>query len=242
MGATQTTTTDREGARPVRIARPSLGERRLRTVPSSQQEERNPAMPQNVKWAELPAKERMKLLVAKPPAELARTYYREGLSEAEFAAELQNEIQLWDTGNISEITEVNKVPTKDVVLGAWRDLDRGEALMELIDNSIDAWNARRRDHPKKVAKTLTISISIDAKHGRLQYEDNAGGVPIEKLANLVVPGFSDTDPLSQTIGSYKTGGKKAIFRLAYAARILTRYWDPAEHQDDAIAVQLDQAW
>src|SRR5438874_2728451 len=106
-------------------------------------------MPQKKDWTVLPARERMELLVAKPPAELARAYFREGLSESEFLSELQREIQLWNTGNLADVGEIDEVPTKDLVLGAWRDLDRGEALLELIDNSIDAWHARRRDDPKK---------------------------------------------------------------------------------------------
>jgi hypothetical protein len=30
------------------------------------------------------------------------------------------------------------VPSKATLIGSWRDLDRAEALLELIDNSIDA--------------------------------------------------------------------------------------------------------
>src|SRR5438034_11822813 len=109
-----------------------------------------------------------------------------------------------------------KAPNKEVVLGAWRDLDRSEALLELIDNSIDAWKRRREKYPDKSAPELNIYIDIDSDTGQLTYEDNAGGVPVGKLENLVVPGYSETDALAHSIGSYKTGGKKAIFRLAMA--------------------------
>ena len=63
-----------------------------------------------------------------------------------------------------------------------------------------------------------------------------------KSCGLVAFLISDTTELSQTIGSYKTGGKKAVFRLAVAAQITTRYWNPAETSDDAISIQLDHAW
>src|SRR5262249_55576437 len=43
-------------------------------------------------------------------------------------------------------------------------------------------------------------------------------------------------------GSYKTGGKKAIFRLSTEANILTWYWNPAETGDEFWSVQLDEAW
>ena len=57
-----------------------------------------------------------------------------------------------------------------------------------------------------------------------------------------MPGYSDTTDLTATIGSYKTGGKKAIFRLSTAASITTRYWNPAETSDEAWSAQLDDVW
>ncbi len=199
-------------------------------------------MPQKTQWASVAHDEKMRLLGKTAPAVLVKTYTHDGMSDDEFRAELERDIQLWDPKNIAKVREVDEVPTKDIVLGAWRDLDRSEAIMELIDNSVDAWNRRRREYPKKVSKTLTISIDIDSKNGHLVYEDNAGGVPTNKLANLVVPGYSDTDDFSRTIGSYKTGGKKAVFRLACAAMIVTRHWDPEEKVDEAVAVQLTSEW
>jgi type IV secretory pathway TrbF-like protein len=123
-----------------------------------------------------------------------------------------------------------------------RDLDRSEALLELIDNSIDAWNRRRAEYPAKSAPELNIYIDVDSDSGQLTYEDNAGGVAVEKLVNLVVPGHSETDAFAHSIGSYKTGGKKAIFRLAAAVNISTRFWNPAETGDTAVAVHLDERW
>src|SRR5262249_16071241 len=55
-------------------------------------------------------------------------------------------------------------------------------------------------------------------------------------------GLSDTTALLPTIGSYKTGGKKAVFRLATAANILTRFWNPSETVDEAWSVHLDERW
>ena len=193
-------------------------------------------------WLTLTHKEKMQHLATKSMPELLKEFHSVGLSEKAFQDQLERDIQLWDPSNIREVNEIDKVPTKNVVLGAWRDLDRAEAIMELIDNSIDAWNARKRNHPKKHHKKLSISIEIDTENSQLVYEDNAGGVPIDKLPNLIIPGYSDTDDLSRTIGSYRTGGKKAVFRLASAARILTHFWDPSESSSETVAVQLDQEW
>ena len=66
--------------------------------------------------------------------------------------------------------------------------------------------------------------------------------PEQKLPHLVIPGLSDTTELLPTIGSYKTGGKKAVFRLAREANILTRYWNPSETASESWSVHLDERW
>jgi hypothetical protein len=155
---------------------------------------------------------------------------------------LERERSLWIPDNVGKFQLLGQAPTKDVVLGAWRDLDRSEALLELIDNSVDVWLRRRDNYPDKAYSELNIFIGINNDLNQLTYEDNASGVPVDKLENLVVPGHSDTEPLSKTIGSYKTGGKKAVFRLASAAQITTRYWSPSDNSDQAVSVQLDEKW
>jgi hypothetical protein len=174
--------------------------------------------------------------------QIVQTYRLGDQPDAEFREYLARELRLWEPSNVGEVKTAGRPPTKDVVLGAWRDLDRSEALLELIDNSIDEWLRRRTSHPKKSAPELNIYIDVDEESNQLTYEDNAGGVSVDKLEHLVVPGYSDTTALSKTIGSYKTGGKKAVFRLAEAVSIITRYWNPAETSDDAITVQLGPQW
>ncbi len=170
--------------------------------------------------------------------------YRSGDKDASmFRTRLARENALWQPHQYKGVgKQAGAPPNKEVVLGAWRDLDRSEALLELIDNSIDAWTRRRTKYPDKSAPELNIYIDIDSDTGQLAYEDNAGGVPTEKLVNLVVPGHSETDALVASIGSYKTGGKKAIFRLATAVNITTRFWNPAETGDTGVAIHLDEQW
>jgi hypothetical protein len=195
-----------------------------------------------IDWAGLSHLQRLEILRQMPVDRIVEEYSLANLSHSDFRQQLAREIELWQPANLKETRKKGKPPTKDVVLGAWRDLDRAEALLELIDNSIDNWLRRRETYPKKTAPELNIYISIDGTLSQLTYEDNAGGVPEDRLENLVVPGFSETTELSKSIGSYKTGGKKAVFRLATAADITTRYWSPAETSDEAISVQLDDKW
>lgn len=83
-------------------------------------------------------------------------------------------------------------------------------------------------------------LDIDVR--KLTYEDNAGGVKKEFHNNLVNPGHSETNEFDRSIGSYRTGGKKAVFKLAEEAAILTRYRDPDGIEDSAYSVHLDKSW
>ena len=199
-------------------------------------------MPRKIEWYSLTHEKRIKVLGETPVDAIVATYETAGLDDAMFRQFIGRELSLWNPTNIASFKTAGEAPTKDVVLGAWRDLERSEALLELTDNSIDNWLRRKAEYPTKTAAELNIYIDIDQATHQLLYEDNAGGVPEEKLENLVVPGHSDTQALSHTIGSYKTGGKKAIFRLAVAAQISTRYWSPSGSSDEAISIHLDQAW
>jgi hypothetical protein len=194
-------------------------------------------------WNDLSHGDKLNILRETAMDQIVADYRSGDLDDSMFRARVAREIALWQPHQAEGVAkQIGAPPNKEVVLGAWRDLDRSEALLELIDNSIDAWNRRRTQYPDKCAPELNIYIDIDSDTGQLTYEDNAGGVPVEKLVHLVVPGHSDTDALAYSIGSYKTGGKKAIFRLATAVNITTRFWNPAETGDSAVAVHLDENW
>jgi len=194
-------------------------------------------------WNKLSHEDRLKVLRDLSNDKVLLDYRLDEKSDDEFSELLSRQRKLWAAGSTMKApVQKGRPPSKEVVLGAWRDLERSEALLELIDNSIDAWRQRYKRHPKETAKQLKINIDIDQDAGQLTYEDNAGGVSEDFLEHLVVPGYSQTDALADTIGSYKTGGKKAVFRLAEAVRITTRYWNPAETSDETLSIHLDESW
>jgi hypothetical protein len=167
----------------------------------------------------------MELLAKRPIEQILVDYELPGSDGQAFRAYLTTRMTLWTPKNLGPGMRVSDAaPTKDPLMAASRDLDRSEALLELIDNSIDAWTLRRGKHPAKTAKELIIRVHVDDEKYQLTYEDNSGGLIEDKLPHLVIPGLSDTTEDLPTIGSYKTGGKKAVFRLATEANILTRYW------------------
>ena len=156
-------------------------------------------------WSTMTHREHVEALSRYTVEQLANDYYIDGFSDTDFSRHLAAQVELWDVHNVKELQSAGGPPTKDIVLGAWRDLDRSEALLELIDNSIDAWLSRMENYPRKTAPELDIYIDVDSDSGRLVYEDNAGGIPVEKLTNLVIPGHSDTTERTRTIGSFKCG-------------------------------------
>jgi len=194
-----------------------------------------------IDWTELSHDDKLQILQRSGPDALVADYYIPGLSATAFAAFLNAEYDLWDPGNLGPRQTAGETPLKDIVIGSWRDLNRSEALLELIDNSIDAWRRRRKNHPKTTAN-LRIFIDVDPLQGRLTYEDNAGGVSPDRIANLVIPGHSDTADLEPTIGSYRTGGKKAVFKLAREVNIRTRYLAADGSSADALQIHLDRNW
>lgn len=195
-------------------------------------------------WNSLSHAERVNKLSTVSLDNLVNEYETDQHDDVSFRSILEREKKIWDVSNVQTFKTAGDPPTKEMILGAWRDLDRSEAFLELIDNSIDAW-LQRKARKAGNARKLAIKITIDKKFSQVTYEDNAGGVssePITQLNNLVIPGYSSTTALSKTIGSYKTGGKKAIFKLARAVNITTRYVAPSGKSEDAISVQLDEQW
>jgi len=193
-------------------------------------------------WDSLSHPQRLEELERKSNDQVCRDYRWIDHTDEEFKKRLTQERDFWTPDNCSRIERRGAPPKKSLFMGAFRDLDRAEALLELIDNSIDAWNERRRKYPRKSAAELDIYIDIAPDLGRLTYEDNAGGVSEDNLDNLVIPGYSETTDLSNTIGSYRTGGKKAVFRLARNARIDTRHWSTAGHVTPTYTVHLHRDW
>ena len=134
-------------------------------------------MAKRISWIGLTHQQRIQILKDKTIDQIIAQYEVPDTAPEEFRTNLVKQLTLWMPRNLGSFDLKGGPPTKDVVLGAWRDLDRSEALLELIDNSIDAWKLRRQSYPAKTAKNLIIYIRIDPKTQQLIYEDNAGGVP-----------------------------------------------------------------
>jgi hypothetical protein len=199
-------------------------------------------MSKNLTWDELSHDDKLDLLRRKTDLEIIGSYLPTGTSESAFKNELSRARNLWKPENLSSPKKIGGPPKKEILIGAYRDLSRVEAILELIDNSIDIW-MRRSGLSKDGAENLNIKISLDRATDTLTYKDDAGGVQENNLPNLVIPGFSETSETESIIGSYFTGGKKAIFKLASDVNIRTRYLNSENgSSDDAFEIHLDQDW
>ena len=110
-------------------------------------------------WNDFNHADKLRVLREISVDQIVADYKLDDLDDSMFRARLAREIALWQP-HLAEGVEkqAGAPPNKEVVLGAWRDLDRSEALLELIDNSIDAWNRRRKQYPDKSAQELNIYI------------------------------------------------------------------------------------
>src|SRR5262245_48111935 len=91
-------------------------------------------------WNELSHDEKLSVLTRSSVDQIVDDYHVPDMENPDFRALIIRELALWQPrNNAGKPAMAGRPPNKEVVLGAWRDLDRSEAVLELIDNSIDAW-------------------------------------------------------------------------------------------------------
>src|SRR5438874_69321 len=99
----------------------------------------------------------MSLLASLAEDDIVATYLPPELQANAFRNQLYAEEQLWRPKNLSgKPTVLGGPPDKSELLRADRDLNRIEALLELIDNSVDAWLRRRGKYADTSAPRLKI--------------------------------------------------------------------------------------
>ncbi len=130
-----------------------------------------------------------------------------------------------------EIGNVDAVPSKRLYLSIIADYGLNLAVSELIDNALDIWdkNGRQGD--------LIVKVSLDTIQQNIEIIDNAGGVQKDVLKVLVGPGQTGNSPLSESIGIFGVGTKRAVVALAQDIAIATRYQKQPTYQ-----IEFDDKW
>ena len=102
--------------------------------------------------------------------------------------------------------EINASPTKSFFIRILvKDVDLIDAILDLIDNSIDS-HIKNNLHEKKL-------ISISLSENEFVIEDNCGGIDKEEIYERVFRFGKTSEEHAKTIGIYGIGLKRSIFKL-----------------------------
>lgn len=119
---------------------------------------------------------------------------------------------------------ISAVPRKRVLANRARQYSFDLAIFELVDNSIDSWEANKSPGEDKPRTGLEIVISFhfrDSTLARMVHWDNAGGAPEERLEAFVRLGEESLG--NRRIGVWGEGLKVACHALGREIDIYTQH-------------------
>ena len=107
-------------------------------------------------------------------------------------------------------------PTKQFFIDMiTRDISIEDAIIDLLDNSIDGANRLATDEGKKDFKDLGLRVLLSLSENGLSIEDNCGGFSLDTAKKYAFrfgrP--SDAPPESNTIGRFGIGMKRSLFKM-----------------------------
>jgi len=110
--------------------------------------------------------------------------------------------------------EINVRPTKQFFIETLtRDIDLIDAIMDLIDNSVDGFIVNDFDDRRE--------IKIEFSENYFMIKDNCGGINKEKVYEHVFRLGKPSDIEKKTIGVFGIGLKRAIFKIGKNVQLLS---------------------
>jgi len=154
----------------------------------------------------------------------------------------------------NSVREISGGPTKRFFVAMLpRDIELGDAILDLVDNSVDGAMRQRRKSLQEtnVYKGFRCNLEISEKEFRIT--DNCGGIPKEYIDSAFRLGRPqvDKDGDLPTIGMYGIGMKRAIFKMGLAAKVssvtdgssstveYTEEWLDPENDDFTLSIGED---
>ncbi len=127
------------------------------------------------------------------------------------------------------------LPTKDTLTALKSDVTLESAILELCDNSLDAWK-RSSDRDDKAF----INIEINEKDDRTELiiRDTAGGIPREDAAMLFGLGKTAKGQVPGAIGTFGVGAKKSLVNLGLPFQVASRH----ESADVGWTYEINEDW
>jgi hypothetical protein len=127
---------------------------------------------------------------------------------------------------VGDTLAVNASPTKRFFVEMLtRDIELGDAILDLLDNCIDG--ILRSSNGKKKSETPYEGFwaNIDFDERSFKIEDNCGGIPLDiarKYAFMMGRPREEDDENLPTVGMYGIGMKRAIFKMGRNSRVVSR--------------------
>lgn len=139
---------------------------------------------------------------------------------------------------------VDASPTKRFFVSMLtRDIDLGDAILDLIDNCVDGILRSLQETPDRQLDEKTpysgYWVKIEASPDEFSIRDNCGGIPRDIAINSAFRlGRLDEnrDNDIPTVGMYGIGMKRAIFKLGRKATVLS------QNKSDAYSVEITPEW
>ena len=119
-----------------------------------------------------------------------------------------------------------------------RDIDLEDAILDLVDNSVDGAMRQERENLNQARPFEGYRCDLRINDQKFNLKDNCGGIPdnyLEAAFRLGRP-MIELDGNLPTIGMYGIGMKRAIFKMAKDATVVSR------SADRAVEVRYDPEW
>lgn len=119
-----------------------------------------------------------------------------------------------------------------------RDIELSDAILDLIDNSVDGATRKLKGKVSKTDAYEGYETRITLSKKSFDIADNCGGIPSNAIKDAFLLGRPkvDKDAGFPTIGMYGIGMKRAIFKIGQEAEVESR------SDDGAFAVSYTTEW
>lgn len=104
-----------------------------------------------------------------------------------------------------------------------RDIELADAILDLIDNSVDGAMRQSKDNLDQAAPFKGFVAELELSNGRFAIQDNCGGIPNDYVVDAFHLGRPniDKDGDLPTVGMYGIGMKRAIFKIGSSASVIS---------------------
>jgi hypothetical protein len=132
----------------------------------------------------------------------------------------------------AELLQADAFPTKRFFIDMLtRDIALEDALLDLVDNSIDSLGRTRHidfttdllvDRPSMPPSAKEPAVDIELSRSRFRIADNCGGIPLDNALRDVFRIGRTIDSDEASLGVYGIGMKRALFKIGRKITIKSR--------------------